>query len=861
MNRLALFVLTLIGALVLIYTASFYAESDALALAITIAIAVAFAVGIAEIVRFDRRLRALVRDAGALETGASSDRAASEKRNEHGAALSLSELPLPLRDQIKGALGLAPPPALALTLTPYLVGLLVMLGLLGTFLGLFETLRGAHSALSTSQDITSLRDGLRAPMHGLMRSFGTSAAGVACSALLGLLAALARGSIGGIQRRMRELAEARFGEHAPGARQEIALERLAAQGEALPRAAESLGKLSEHLRGVDEALARSMTSVAEELVRANKEAFGSIREGLAAALEAGMQKLSTDLAAELSRERESLEVARGAFSARISELVGLFERQEERLGALESKREEEAVARHRALMEGIEALVSEIRESAVRGERHQRERAEALLAAIESSERARREQIEREVEALTRAAESSAKETMELMAESERARISRLDAVIQAMEARAEAELNRFGVHARELLAAIHEERAARTKEDAARHEAFLEAQAHRQGALEEALRARFEAMIAAQQERAASDREALVTLAESISADLRSDSERFLEKIAEGERARGEALGDVTGRLRTLVDEAQALVHAQREEASGMVERVAANFTALSERLASHFEADSRALFEAFRALRESSGKQLEELAAQYARVQREVSEGSKALLESIAEGRRGELEAISAIGARLEAMAQAQDARAKEILDGLGEARRSERDELTELKRALIEMLEEQAHSFGRDLSKHAEELAASLAGTERSIADASSALLALGTELGALVEGFSAAVDAHNEGAKSWREELGEVEALIIQGGEGAAAEALSVHLERTHELFDRQLRFQRELLGALRELTGRDEPSEEIGGETRAPSGEAVAQAAIHSEEPLIDALEQTSGGERERDARS
>ena len=40
---------------------------------------------------------------------------------------------------------------------PYLLGLLVMVGLLGTFLGLFETLRGAREALGASGDVAALR--------------------------------------------------------------------------------------------------------------------------------------------------------------------------------------------------------------------------------------------------------------------------------------------------------------------------------------------------------------------------------------------------------------------------------------------------------------------------------------------------------------------------------------------------------------------------------------------------------------------------------------------------------------------------------------------------------------------------------
>src|SRR6202040_1346029 len=93
-----------------------------------------------------------------------------------------------LRAKIAGA----PASAGSAVFTPYLLGLLVMIGLLGTFLGLFETLRGAREALTSSGDVEALRASLAAPMQGLPRSFGTSAAGVSASAMLGLAAALAR---------------------------------------------------------------------------------------------------------------------------------------------------------------------------------------------------------------------------------------------------------------------------------------------------------------------------------------------------------------------------------------------------------------------------------------------------------------------------------------------------------------------------------------------------------------------------------------------------------------------------------------------------------------------------------------------
>lgn len=67
-----------------------------------------------------------------------------------------------------------------------------MLGMLGTFLGMVITFKGAMFALETSSSLESIRSALAAPIQGLGLSFGTSIAGVAASAILGLLSAMSR---------------------------------------------------------------------------------------------------------------------------------------------------------------------------------------------------------------------------------------------------------------------------------------------------------------------------------------------------------------------------------------------------------------------------------------------------------------------------------------------------------------------------------------------------------------------------------------------------------------------------------------------------------------------------------------------
>ena len=76
----------------------------------------------------------------------------------------------------------------------YLVGLLIFLGLLGTFWGLLETIQSVGStisALDTSGNnvgvFTALKEGLQAPLQGMGTAFSSSLFGLAGSLILGFL--------------------------------------------------------------------------------------------------------------------------------------------------------------------------------------------------------------------------------------------------------------------------------------------------------------------------------------------------------------------------------------------------------------------------------------------------------------------------------------------------------------------------------------------------------------------------------------------------------------------------------------------------------------------------------------------------
>ncbi|VVD85198.1 DUF802 domain-containing protein [Pandoraea terrigena] len=157
-----------------------YAGTNPLALAVALLIAAVYLFGALELKRFHQATNALAN--------------AVSRLNSTPASLPawLDTLPASLRTavrlRVEGERVGLPGPAL----TPYLVGLLVLLGMLGTFLGMAATLRGTGLALEGATDLEAIRASLASPVRGLGFAFGTSVAGVATSAMLGLLAALAR---------------------------------------------------------------------------------------------------------------------------------------------------------------------------------------------------------------------------------------------------------------------------------------------------------------------------------------------------------------------------------------------------------------------------------------------------------------------------------------------------------------------------------------------------------------------------------------------------------------------------------------------------------------------------------------------
>jgi len=172
--------LFLLGLAIVIWIGAGYVGTHALGVAVTLVIGTCYIAGALELHRYRQATDTLLR--AVADTSSANTGLAAWVSSLH------PSLRPSVRQRIEGERVALPAPAL----TPYLVGLLVLLGMLGTLLGMMATLRGTGLALESATDIDAIRGSLAAPVKGLGFAFGTSIAGIATSAVLGLLAALCR---------------------------------------------------------------------------------------------------------------------------------------------------------------------------------------------------------------------------------------------------------------------------------------------------------------------------------------------------------------------------------------------------------------------------------------------------------------------------------------------------------------------------------------------------------------------------------------------------------------------------------------------------------------------------------------------
>ncbi|MFT4249025.1 MAG: DUF802 domain-containing protein [Pseudomonas sp.] len=194
-----------------------------------------------------------------------------------------------VRLRVEGARVALPGPAL----TPYLVGLLVLLGMLGTLLGMMATLRGTGIALESATDLQAIRASLAAPVKGLGFAFGTSIAGVTTSAMLGLLSTLCRRERQQAAQRLDLQIATTLRIHSQAHQRDETFKLLQRQTELMPA-------LVERLQAMTTALEQQGLATSERQL-ASQEAFHGRSEAAYARLASSLEQSLKDSVAESAR--------------------------------------------------------------------------------------------------------------------------------------------------------------------------------------------------------------------------------------------------------------------------------------------------------------------------------------------------------------------------------------------------------------------------------------------------------------------------------------------------------------------------------------------------------------------------------
>ena len=319
MNRIVFAVAFAIGLVAVGWVGVGFIGASWLALAMTGAIAATYVLGAAELWQFRAASDAL---AAALTHTPDST---PDNTPTDTTALGdwLARLPTalrhPVRQRIEGERVALPAPAL----TPYLVGLLVMLGMLGTFLGMVVTFQGAVFALEGSTDLQAIRAALAAPIKGLGLSFGTSVAGVAASAMLGLMSALSRRERLALVRlldtRIATVLRPLSARHQRAAQREQqadaqradTLQALQAQAQALPQVVHSLQALADGVERRHQQLGEQMLAQQADFHRQASAAYAQLAQSV-------QQSLQDSLKASAQVAGDSLKPVVQAAMAEIS---------------------------------------------------------------------------------------------------------------------------------------------------------------------------------------------------------------------------------------------------------------------------------------------------------------------------------------------------------------------------------------------------------------------------------------------------------------------------------------------------------------------------------------------------------------
>lgn len=300
MIRLMFSLAFLIGAAAIVAMSLVFIGSNSLALAVTLLIALAYSIGAIELFQFHKATIGLQSALQRLPVFAGDD------QDARTLSQWLETLPSSLRysvhSRIEGETQGLPSPVL----TPYLVGLLVMLGLLGTFLGMVDTLQGSVIALQGSTELSTIREGLAAPIKGLGLAFGTSVAGVAASAMLGLMSTLSRRERILVARQLDNKINTELRCFSLNFNRQETYKALQQQARALPEVVQQLSQMASQLEIMSARIEQNLSQKQDDFHKRAEQAYSQLAERVGQTLASVLQESPQVMANRVTPQLEAL---------------------------------------------------------------------------------------------------------------------------------------------------------------------------------------------------------------------------------------------------------------------------------------------------------------------------------------------------------------------------------------------------------------------------------------------------------------------------------------------------------------------------------------------------------------------------
>jgi hypothetical protein len=513
-----------------------------------------------------------------------------------GLSTALAEIPQPLpplpawlervppalrhtvRLRIEGERAALPGPAL----TPYLVGLLVMLGMLGTFLGMVVTFKGAVFALEGSTDLQAIRSALAAPIKGLGLSFGTSVAGVAASAMLGLMAALSRRERLEVVRQLEGRIATVLQPFSHAHQRQETFKAIQLQAHALPQLAERMEAMMERIeqrsRQLDEQLsarqaqfhdqaALAYTGLAERVGRSLQD---SLAEGARAAGESIRPVVAATMA-QVAQDAQRLharlgEVAQQQVDALSAQFGATARSVAEGWSATLQEQARTDAQRQQAWTGSLQAMAAELQAQWVRAADEARAQQQAVARVLEQSAGAIAEQASAQA---ARTLDQAAR----LLAQGEELVRARMDGESRFLDQQRERMDQLAGVWRTEL-AALREQEAERGRTAVDRLDTLQAAVAQHLATLGAALEAPIARLLHTASE--------VPQAAAGVIAQLRAEMNRVTERdnLALQERTvLLEKLGGLLQALQQSSDEQRAAIDTMVASASTVLEQAGAQW------------------------------------------------------------------------------------------------------------------------------------------------------------------------------------------------------------------------------------------------------------------------------------------